>query len=131
LHSLPTRRSSDLLDYKRDIQQAKAGKADILYVQNKDNQLFRQTFLFEMGSWNDKLLPLAGNYLSYLGTDKMTAAQVQEAFYKLASNYSINIGTEETRITLTGLQENYSEAMLLFTDLLQNCKVDPVALDNL
>ncbi|MBD1426739.1 M16 family metallopeptidase [Sphingobacterium arenae] len=127
--SLPVQ--PEWLDYKHDIQREKAGKAEVYYVQNKDNQLFRQTFLFEMGSWNDKLLPLAGNYLSYLGTDKMTAAQVQEAFYKLASNYSINIGTEETRITLTGLQENYSEAMLLFTDLLQNCKVDPVALDNL
>src|SRR5690606_2811845 len=127
--SLPVQ--PEWLDYKHDIQREKAGKAEVYYVQNKDNQLFRQTFLFEMGSWNDKLLPLAGNYLSYLGTDTMTAAQVQEAFYKLASNYSINIGTEETRITLTGLQENYSEAMLLFTDLLQNCKVDPVALDNL
>ncbi|HLT88216.1 MAG TPA: insulinase family protein [Sphingobacterium sp.] len=127
--SLPVQ--PEWLDYKRDIQQAKAGKADILYVQNKDNQLFRQTFLFDMGSWNDKLLPLAGNYLSYLGTDKMTAAQVQEAFYKLASNYSINIGSEETRITLTGLQENYGETMLLFTDLLKNCKADESALDNL
>src|SRR5690606_41203110 len=68
--SLPV--EPEWLDYKRDIQQAKAGKADVLYVQNKDNQLFRQTFLIDMGSWNDKLLPLAGNYLSYLGTDKMT-----------------------------------------------------------
>ena len=127
--SLPV--EPEWLDYKRDIQQAKAGKADVLYVQNKDNQLFRQTFLIDMGSWNDKLLPLAGNYLSYLGTDKMTAAQVQEAFYKLASNYSINISNEETRITLTGLQENYGEAMLLLTDLLKNCKVDQAALDNL
>lgn len=127
--SLPVQ--PEWLDYKRDIQSVKAGQADVLYVQNKDNQLFRQTFLFDMGSWNDKLLPLAGNYLSYLGTDKMTAAQVQEAFYKLASNYSINIGSEETRITLTGLQENYGETMLLFTDLLMNCKVDTAALVNL
>ena len=119
------------LDYERDIQKAKVDKAEVLYVQNKDNQLFRQTFLLEMGSWNDKLLPLAGSYLSYLGTDKMTAAQVQEAFYKLASNYRINVGTEETHITLTGLQENYGETMLLFTDLLKNCKVDEAALENL
>lgn len=127
--SLPVQ--PEWLDYKRDIQHATAGKAEVLYVQNKDNQLFRQTFLFDMGSWNDKLLPLAGNYLSYLGTDKMTASQVQEAFYKLASNYRIDIGSEETRVTLTGLQENYGETMRLFTDLLKNCKVDQGALDNL
>ncbi|WP_231389931.1 M16 family metallopeptidase [Sphingobacterium pedocola] len=127
--SLPV--SPEWLDYKRDIQQAKAGKAAVLYVQNKENQLFRQNFLFDMGSWNHKLLPLAGSYLSYLGTDKLTGAQVQEAFFKLACNYSISIGTEETRITLTGLQENYGKAMLLLTDLLKNCKVDEAALDNL
>lgn len=127
--SLPVQ--PEWLDYKRDIQRAKSGKTDVLYVQNKDNQIFRQTFLFDMGSWNSKLLPLAGSYLSYLGTDEMTASQVQEAFYKLASNYSINIGNEETRITLTGLQENYEETMSLLTDLLKNCKVDEAALDNL
>lgn len=127
--SLPV--SPEWLDYKRDIQKGKAGNAAVLYVQNKDNQLFRQTFLFDMGSWNHQLLPLAGNYISYLGTDKLTGAQVQEAFYKLACDYSINIGSEETRITLTGLQENYGKAMVLLTDLLKNCKVDESALENL
>src|SRR5690606_39986362 len=48
--SLPV--EPEWLDYKRDIQQAKAGKADVLYVQNKDNQVFRQTFLIDIGSWN-------------------------------------------------------------------------------
>lgn len=127
--SLPVQ--PEWLDYKRDIQQQKVGKTDVLYVPNEDNQLFRQSFLFDMGSWNDKLLPLAGDYLSYLGTDKMTAAQVQEAFYKLASSYRISVGSEETRITVTGLQENYGETMLLLTDLLKNCEVDEAALDNL
>ncbi|MFD2556683.1 M16 family metallopeptidase [Sphingobacterium tabacisoli] len=127
--SLPV--SPEWLDYKRDIEHSKAGQTEVLYVQNKDNQLFRQTFLFDMGSWNHKLLPLAGDYLAYLGTYKMTAAQVQEAFYKLACDYSINIGTEETRITLTGLQENYGDAMLLLSDLLKHCKVDEAALANL
>jgi hypothetical protein len=56
------------LDYNKDLQKGKVGPAEVLYVKNEDNDLFRLTYRFDMGSWNSKVLPIALQYLNFLGT---------------------------------------------------------------
>ncbi|WP_222536889.1 M16 family metallopeptidase [Pedobacter polysacchareus] len=107
------------LDFQKDIQHGKFGAAEIYAVQNKDNQLFRQYFQFEMGKWNSKLLPVAAAYLSFLSHDKK--------FYELACNFFLNVDNQVTTIGLTGLQENYSKAMQLLKEVLSNGQVDQSA----
>ncbi|RYY20468.1 MAG: insulinase family protein, partial [Sphingobacteriaceae bacterium] len=119
------------LDYKRDIQRAKAGPADVLAVQNKENSLFRLYYRYDMGSWNSKLLPVATQYLQFLGTDKMSAEDYSKAFYKLAASYTISPGTDITTVSINGLQENFSKALSLYEDLVANCKPDAKALEGL
>ena len=53
------------VDYTKDLQKGKLGKADVLYVQNKENGLFKLYYRFEMGSWNNKVLSLAAQYLHF------------------------------------------------------------------
>ncbi|RPD40246.1 M16 family metallopeptidase [Chitinophaga barathri] len=112
------------LDYNKDIQKGKAGNADLLYVQNKDNGLFRLYYRFNMGSWNNKKLPLAAQYLQYLGTDKYSSEEISKQFYNIACNFSVQPGNEETTISITGLQENFDKAVELFDHLINNCKAD-------
>lgn len=112
------------LDYSKDIQKGKAGNADLLYVKNKDNGLFRLYYRFNMGSWNNKKLPLAAQYLQYLGTDKYTSEEISKQFYNIACNFSVQPGSEETTISITGLEENFDKAVALFDHLLNNCKAD-------
>ncbi|MCD2423432.1 insulinase family protein [Niabella pedocola] len=119
------------IDYNKAIQKGKAGNAELLYVPNKENELFSLYYRFDMGSWNNKILPVAANYLSYIGTDKSTAEAINKAFYNIACNYSVNVGTENTTVTISGLQENFEKAVRLFEDLLLNCKADDAALSAL
>lgn len=119
------------LDYNRDIQRAKAGPADVLAVQNKENSLFRLYYRYDMGSWNTKLLPIAAQYLQFLGTDKMSAEDFSKAFYKLAASYTISPGTDITTVSINGLQENFNQALSLYEDLIANCKPDAKALEGL
>lgn len=119
------------VDYNKDIQKGKAGIADILYVPNKDNSLFRLHYHYDMGSYNNKLLPIALQYLQYLGTDKLSSEEISKQFYKLAANFSTTPGTDETNITISGLQENFNAAVALFENLLRNSKADPAALEAL
>ncbi|WP_300596742.1 insulinase family protein [Niabella sp.] len=116
------------IDYNKAIQKGKAGAAELLYVPNKENELFSLYYRFDMGSWNNKILPVAANYLSYIGTDKNTAEAINKAFYNIACDYSVNVGTENTTVTISGLQENFEKAVRLFEDLLLNCKADDAAL---
>jgi predicted Zn-dependent peptidase len=116
------------LDYNKDIQKGKLGNADVLYVQNKENGLFRLTYHFDMGSWNNKYLPLAAQYLQFIGTDKYSAEEISKQFYNLACNYTVNPGNEETTVTLSGLQENFDKAVALFEEVIRNSKPDEGAL---
>jgi len=116
------------LDYQKDIQRAKAGSAELLSVQNTDNSIFRLYYRYDMGSWNNKLLPIAAQYIQYLGTKTKTAEDFSKAFYKLASSFSISAGTEISTVNFSGLQENFAATVKLYEDLLANCQPDEQAL---
>ena len=119
------------IDYTKDLQRTKLGNADVLYVQNKDNDLFRLYYRFDMGAWNNKLLSYAAGYLQFLGTDKYSAEDISKRFYDLACNFTVNTGNEETTVIISGLQENFDKAVALFEDLIHNCKPDEAALAGL
>jgi len=117
------------LDYKKDIQRAQSGPYEVLSVQNKDNALFRLYYQYETGSWSNKLLPIATDYLEYLGTRNKTAEDISTDFYKIASSFRISTSGENTTISIDGLQDNFDKAVTLFEDLLRNCQPDQAALD--
>ncbi|WHF50522.1 insulinase family protein [Chryseobacterium gotjawalense] len=119
------------LDYNKDIQKAKVGKAEILYVPNKDNQIFRLKYRYKLGSLNDLKQPLASQYLQFLGTDKMSAEEISKAFYKIACSFDVSTGEEYTTVSIEGLQENFDQAVKLYEDLIQNVKADDAALKGL
>ena len=119
------------VDYNKDLQKGKVGPAEILYVNNKENSLFRMAYRFNMGTFNNKKLSLAAAYLQFLGTDKMSAEQVSKEFYKLACGFNISAGNEFTTVSIEGLGENFSKAVSLFENLLANCQGNPEALESL
>ena len=123
--------SPQWLDFSTGIVHSKSGIADVLYVRNTDNELFHLYYRYDMGSWNNKLLPLAAQYLQYLSTPKYTAEQISKEFYALACNFSISATAEVTTVTITGLQENFDRAASLFEEILANCQPDTVALASL
>jgi len=116
------------LDYNKDLQKGKLGKAEILYVQNKDNELYRLTFRYKVGTLNDLKLAMAANYSQFLGTDKKSAEQLTKEFYKIASSFRISNSDEYTTVNIEGLQENFETAVKLYEDFIANIKVDEEAL---
>lgn len=119
------------MDYEKEISKSKIGDAEVLYVQNKDNDLFRLHYRFDVGNYNIKKLSLAANYLQYIGDGKNTAEDISKLFYNLACSFRIDARTDYTTITISGLQENFDKAVKLFENLLLNCAPDEEALKNL
>ncbi len=90
----------------------------MLTVQNKTNELFSLYYQFDMGTWNNKLLPLAASYLQFLSTDKYSAEQISKSFYNIACNFNISTSAEFTTVSINGLQENFDKAVGLFEEIL-------------
>jgi len=115
------------VDYAKSIQHANVGKAELLAVQNKDNSLFRMYYRYDMGTWNNKMLSLATQYLQFLGTQNKTAEDYSVEFYKLASTFSVAAGTDQTTVSITGLQDKFGASVKLYEELINNCKADEKA----
>ena len=106
-------------------------KLPLYYVKNNDNGLFNLVFRYEFGQCADNRYDVASDYLDYLGTDKLSAAEIKQKFYELGCDYSVNVGTESMSINLSGLSENMQSALALLENLMKNLKVDQEAYDQL
>lgn len=117
------------LDYKNDVSKGITSNGlEVLYAENTTNPTFSLTYHWEKGSYNDKVLPLAGSFINYLGTDKLSTEEISNEFYKLACTFSVSVGDDETTVSISGLSENLEEAMKLFEDLVWNAQPDEEAL---
>ena len=118
------------VDFKRDLTVTKTKKKlPLLYKQNTDNQLFNLTFRYDFGHEDDNRYAIVRDYLDYVGTDKLSAADIKQQFYKLACNYSVNVHADILNISLSGLDENMVPALQLMEQVLRNAKADKESYD--
>jgi predicted Zn-dependent peptidase len=112
-------------DFKRDLTVTRTKKGlEYLYKKNTSDKLFSLTYHYPFGSESDNQYAIASDYLSYVGTDKLSNEKLNQLFYKLACSYSINVSDDAIDITLRGLDSNMPEAVKLLENLLQGAKAD-------
>lgn len=119
------------LDFSNDIAKGKAKNIEVLAIKNTDNNIYRMNYRFDFGTYNYKLLSLASRYLPFLGTNKYTSEELSKKFYNIASSYGLSVGTENTNIFVSGLQENFEEAVSLVEHVFQNLQANETALQEL
>jgi predicted Zn-dependent peptidase len=132
LSAKPADMQPKFIDYDKDVIKATMnGNIPVVYSQNTENQLFDLYYAFDMGTNNDKLLPVAIDYIPYLGTSKMTPAEVQQELYKLGCSFNVFNSDNQTWVSLSGLTENFEKATNLFEGLFADPKIDEATLKNL
>ncbi|MBS1638159.1 MAG: insulinase family protein [Bacteroidetes bacterium] len=132
LSSAPAPIQPKFIDYDKDIVKTTMnGNIPVIYNHNTENQLFELYYVFDMGSNNDKLLPVAVDYIQYLGTSKMPPAEVQQEFYKLGCSFNVFSSDNQTWVSLSGLSENFDKAVKLFESLFADPVVENETLKNL
>ena len=116
------------VDFKKDLTKGTTKKGwPIIYKQNTSDDLFTLYLQIPFGQESDILPTYAKMYIDYLGTDKMTNAQIKQELYKLACDYEIGQSDDETYFYMTGLNENLSKALALINHVIENAKVDKEA----
>ncbi len=124
------------VDFKKDLTEAAwtskiddepEHKLPLIYKQNTENGIFYLVFRLPFGTAADKRIDAASDYLELLGTDSLTAEQIQQKFYGLACTYGVGVGPYQTTITLSGLDEKMPEALALLENVLKNVQVDSTA----
>lgn len=116
------------VDYKSAMQEFELSNGlPLTFVANKDNDLFSLNIVFDMGKDHSKDLGLAVQYLQYLGTDTLSAQELQKEFYKLGIRYSVTTKDDKSFLTLSGLNENFEAGLSLLYKVLDTVVVDQMA----
>ncbi len=120
------------IDYEKDMSRFELAKGvEVLYKKNETNDLFSIEYSFNTGTENDPAINLAFSYLSYLGTDKMTAEEIASKMYDIACSFSMGSGTTRSYITIEGLSENMDEAIEIVEALIFDAVPNEAILANL
>ena len=120
------------LDYKKDVGETKIkNNIPVYYTRNQENGLFNLYYILETGTNNNPKLGLAVNHLKYLGTDKYSAEELQQEFYKLGCSFDVFSSQEQVYVSLSGLDTNFEKGLALFESVLQNAQPDKEALQNM
>ncbi|MBQ9285961.1 MAG: insulinase family protein, partial [Bacteroidaceae bacterium] len=116
------------VDLKKDLTVGKTAQSlELAYKQNTENDIFSLTFRLPFGTAADKRIDAAADYLELLGTDSLTAEQIQQKFYGLACTFGVYTGPYQTSIVLSGLGESLPEALQLMEKVLAGVQVDSTA----
>ena len=118
-------------DFKKEMQIGNIGAAPFYSILNQRNELFELYYVVEMGNQHNKKLSIALEYLEFIGTDSLSASQISTRFYELGCDFGVNSTAKSSYVYLSGLQQNFEDALRLFEHLLLRAKTDDEALAEL
>ncbi|MCD4734704.1 MAG: insulinase family protein [Bacteroidales bacterium] len=119
------------VDFKKEIKTSSlTDGVEISYIHNKTNELFSLQYIIEMGKKHDLNLPLAVEYLPYLGTDQYSPAELQKEFFRYGLNMDVNAGDDRCYIYVSGLQKSFDKGVELLEHILSAAEVDQKAYDD-
>lgn len=118
-------------DYKKELSVLKSDKLEVLYKKNELNDIATIAYRYDIGKINDAALPIAFDYISYLGTPKHSAEEIANKLYSLACRFYTKVGNNTLTIYITGLSENLPEAMDIVEDLYANATGNDSVLENI
>ena len=119
------------VDFGRDMVVSNYKGLELLYKQNTKNDIATLTYWFDRGSDADPTLPIAADYVRFLGTPDMSAEEISLTLYGLASKWNLNVSGEMTTVTLRGLGENTGQLIMLSDNLARNPVADATVLNDL
>ncbi|MDG2085719.1 MAG: insulinase family protein [Flavobacteriales bacterium] len=116
------------LDFDEIIEKTNIGELPLIYKKNTENNRFRLSYIFDIGTDHDNKLKFAVDYLKFLGTSEISPSRKQEEFYRLGCDLSMSSSSDKTRITLSGLANKFDESIMFFENFLANVIADEEAL---
>ena len=120
------------LDFERDIQSLDiTPEVPLFAVKNTENALFSLYYVFDIGNNHSKTIDLALDYLSYLGTSKLTPAEFSQEMYKIGASFSAYTADDHLYLKLSGLQENFDAALAMLEELLTDAHPNTEVLEKL
>lgn len=118
------------IDFEEKIDHSKVKDGvKLSYIENKSNELFRMQYIIPMGKNHNNMIPLAVEYLEYLGTDKYSPAEFKKELFKYGLTFGVYASDEDAYVYISGLEESLDKGVELLEHMIANAKPDQEAYD--
>ncbi len=118
------------LDFDKDIETRSITRdVNLHMVENRENDLFSLYYVFDYGTIHSKTIDLALDYLSYLGTSKLSPSEFSQELYKIGASFTAFTADDHLYLKLSGLREHFPEALAMLEALLTDVRADAEALE--
>ncbi len=120
------------LDFNKDMSVIKEREGiEVLYKQNLTSDLFELEYAVEEGSYANKILPYALNYINFLGTSTKSCEEVQKEFYKAGAKFFVGCSEDNSTVTMIGLGEHMADAIRMMEELISDAQPNTEALETM
>ena len=123
------------LDYEKQIQRFKVSKngqeIPFAYIKNGTDDVFQLYYILDMGSHHHDDLNLALKYLTYLGTEKYSSADIQKQTFRYGVDLKAYTRSRKAYIYLGGLEKSLEEGLELLEHVLANVQPNKEAYDKM
>ena len=121
----PFQYQAKYVNYNTDTQEANLGdNISIIKTKNPFNNVFDLKIKFGVGLYKIPEIRFLGNYLSLLGTDRYSVAELKEAFHQLGSTYYFNATENNVSLIVSGIESNLEKILVLTEELINNLVFD-------
>jgi zinc protease len=116
------------VDYNTAIshKQLKEG-FDLNTIRTDNNEIFSLYYVIDEGKDNNRRVPLAVNFLPYIGTSKHTATELKEELFRYGLSTYVYSGSRRSYIYVTGLNRNLEKGIQLLDEMFTSSIPDTAA----
>jgi predicted Zn-dependent peptidase len=96
-------------------------------VQTNNTELFSTYYVINSGKDNDIKVPLAVNFLPYVGTSKHTATELKQELFRYGLNTYVFSSKNRSYVYVSGLNRNLEKGVQLLEEIINNSLPDTAA----
>jgi predicted Zn-dependent peptidase len=100
----------------RDYTSTDLRTGKLIWVRNPMNDLFKLSFVFDIGTDDDERISLAFALMDLGGAGALDPVAYKRRLFETGTEISVGAGRDETTVTVTGLESNLGESLKLLRD---------------
>ena len=113
------------IDFESTIQTEDiADGVEFNYIRNEENDLFTHYYIIDLGKNHDLKMPVAVNYLPYIGTSSHTATELKQELFRYGLYTSVYSRNDRSWVYISGLNKNYEKGVEIMEEILNSSVAD-------
>ena len=100
---------------------------DVSNIQTDKNEIFSLYYVIEEGKDHNRRIPLAVNFLPYVGTSKHSATKLKEELFRYGLQTYVFSGARRSYVYVSGLNRNLEKGIQFLDEIVNSSLPDTVA----